>query len=67
MCLFYCTAGRLCNAAETTTSIGIRERCGNLTAYQASLESTCQAGQPGVLVWTPDENTPDLVYYQVST
>ena len=37
--------------------------------YFATLERSCDSTgepQPGVLVWTPDENTPDIVYYQVS-
>ena len=24
-------------------------------------------GAPGKLIWTPDEDTPDIVYYQVSS
>ena len=35
-------------------------------AYQRSLNLDCQKGQPGILQWTPDINTPDTVYYQVS-
>lgn len=35
-------------------------------AYQRSLTLDCQAGQPGILQWTPDRNTPDTVYYQVN-
>lgn len=58
--------GRLCMSEETTDSIRIRERCGNLTEYMSSLETTCQQGSSvGVLEWTPDENTPDEVFYQV--
>ena len=37
--------------------------------YFATLERSCDSTgepQPGILVWTPDENTPDIVYYQVS-
>lgn len=35
-------------------------------AYQRTLELKCDEGEPGVIQWTPDENTPDTVYYQVS-
>lgn len=34
-------------------------------AYQRSLNLDCKEGQPGILQWTPDANTPDTVYYQV--
>ena len=37
--------------------------------YVATLNLTCagtRISDAGILVWTPDENTPDIVYYQVS-
>lgn len=34
-------------------------------AFQRTLELRCDAGEPGVISWTPDANTPDTVYYQV--
>ena len=37
--------------------------------YFATLNLTCDGtriADAGILVWTPDENTPDTVYYQVS-
>lgn len=34
--------------------------------YQRTLELKCDQGEPGVLQWTPDKNTPDTVYYQVN-
>jgi len=36
-------------------------------AYQRSLSLNCQEGQPGILQWTPDRDTPDTVYYQCFT
>ena len=33
--------------------------------YTRSLEQECPVRIPGVLEWRPDENTPDVVYYQV--
>ncbi|CAH2005520.1 unnamed protein product [Acanthoscelides obtectus] len=36
-------------------------------AYQRSLELKCDPGEPGVIQWTPDESTPDTVYYQCFT
>ena len=44
----------------------MRERCGSLSSYLSLLGSpVCSAGEPGVITWTPDEETPDVVYYQV--
>ena len=39
----------------------------NSLALSASTLCRSNSGQPGRLVWTPDENTPDVVYYQVYT
>ena len=52
---------------ETSSSENIRESCNSLKEYISTLETpgSCQTGQPGKLVWTPNENTPDTVYYQV--
>ncbi|XP_054015719.1 protein Skeletor, isoforms B/C isoform X1 [Hylaeus anthracinus] len=36
-------------------------------AYQRTLTLKCDPGEPGLVVWTPDENTPDTVYYQCFT
>lgn len=35
-------------------------------AYQRTLELKCDPGEPGVIQWTPDKDTPDTVYYQAS-
>lgn len=58
--------GRLCNwtpdqdgpTADEYTSFG---------AYQRSLSLKCDEGEPGIITWTPDRNTPDIVYYQCFT
>ena len=57
--------GALCEFSETGASETIRQTCGSYTDYIASLNRTCRSGQPGRLVWTPNDATPDLVYYQV--
>ena len=59
------TAGRLCMLTESDESISIRERCRSLQMYTDSLSTTCRAGSPGTLQWTPNADTPDTVYYQV--
>ncbi|KAL1138269.1 hypothetical protein AAG570_009958, partial [Ranatra chinensis] len=33
-------------------------------AYQRTLTLICDRGEPGVITWTPDRDTPDTVYYQ---
>lgn len=33
--------------------------------YFQTLTLDCQPGTTGLFTWTPDRNTPDLVYYQV--
>ncbi|XP_050318920.1 protein Skeletor, isoforms B/C isoform X1 [Bactrocera neohumeralis] len=58
--------GRLCNwtpdvdgpPADDYQSFG---------AYQRTLTLKCDRGEPGVITWTPDRNTPDTVYYQCFT
>lgn len=34
-------------------------------AYQRTLTLVCDNGDPGIVQWTPDAETPDTVYYQV--
>ena len=38
-----------------------------LFIFQRSLTLDCKEGQPGIIQWTPDRDTPDLVYYQCYT
>lgn len=56
--------GRLCNwtpdpqqpSADEFVSFG---------AYQRTLSLACDNGDPGIVQWTPDADTPDTVYYHV--
>ena len=47
----------------------LRQNCVELGTYTDTLQlsGSCRtnSGQPGRIEWTPDENTPDAVYYQV--
>lgn len=36
-------------------------------AYQRSLTLKCDEGEPGIITWQPDDNTPNTVYYQCFT
>ena len=63
-------AGRLCEHVETEDSAAVAENCDSeLQDYLDTLDVTCQSNEsdPAILTWTPDENTPDIVYYQVSS
>lgn len=57
--------GRLCEWKEDTRKPS--HFFNSFGAYQRSLSLNCEEGQPGILQWTPDRNTPDLVYYQCYT
>jgi len=57
--------GRLCEWKEDEKKPA--NRFTSFGAYQRSLSLYCQEGQPGILQWTPDRNTPDTVYYQCFT
>ncbi|KRF82821.1 LOW QUALITY PROTEIN: uncharacterized protein Dvir_GJ23679 [Drosophila virilis] len=58
--------GRLCNwtpdvdgpPADDYQSFG---------AYQRTLTLKCDVGEPGVISWKPDRNTPDTVFYHCFT
>ena len=45
-----------------------RESCQSFGDYMDAVRDrgvNCEDGEAGVLVWTPDQNTPDEVFYQV--
>ncbi|XP_071827126.1 uncharacterized protein [Apostichopus japonicus] len=58
-------SGPLCEYTTTTDPLVHS----TFDTYRATLVQMCsQAGtNPGILRWTPDNNTPDLVYYQCYT
>lgn len=58
--------GRLCNWTPDSEGPGADE-FPSFGAYQRSLTLVCEEGSPGVVSWTPDNNTPDTVYYQCYT
>ena len=59
-------AGRLCSCSETDLAAQTRESCGSREDYERYLDCSCRDGEPAILTWTPDEETPDVVYYQVT-
>ena len=53
---------------ETSSSGDVAATCSSsLEDYLNTLDVSCEGdeGDVGILTWTPDENTPDVVYYQV--
>lgn len=59
------SVGRYCEYQQSTEAAAILDSCGSQADYTAALAGFCKTGSVGVLEWTPDENTPDTVYYQV--
>ncbi|XP_076241242.1 DM13 and DOMON_DOH domain-containing protein skeletor isoform X2 [Calliopsis andreniformis] len=58
--------GRLCNWVPDQNQAPADEFA-SFGAYQRTLTLECDYGEPGLVEWTPDENTPDTVYYQCFT
>ena len=70
--LVYCTllAGRHCEHIETDRSAAVAENCdSNLQEYLDTLTVSCRGNESeaAILTWTPDDDTPDVVYYQVAS
>ncbi|XP_018341268.1 PREDICTED: protein Skeletor, isoforms B/C isoform X2 [Trachymyrmex septentrionalis] len=58
--------GRLCNWVPDQNQPPADEFA-SFGAYQRTLTLECDHGEPGIVEWTPDEDTPDTVYYQCFT
>jgi len=57
-------AGRYCELKHKT--IDVAESVGSVDEYKRTLYLDCDDGNIATFNWTPDEHTPDVVYYQVS-
>ncbi|XP_019756540.2 protein Skeletor, isoforms B/C isoform X1 [Dendroctonus ponderosae] len=57
--------GRLCHWTHSGDSDA--DDFDSFGAYQRTLQLKCDVGEPGIVTWTPDRNTPDTVYYQCFT
>lgn len=51
---------------EDAAATQVLTQCGTYEEYFRALGSSCTTGESGRLEWTPDDNTPDIVYYQVT-
>nr|CAD7199096.1 unnamed protein product [Timema douglasi] len=58
--------GRLCNWTPDPKQPPADEFA-SFGSYQRTLTLECDQGEPGLVEWTPDQNTPDTVYYQCYT
>ncbi|OQR77627.1 protein Skeletor, partial [Tropilaelaps mercedesae] len=56
--------GRLCNYEYPFKRTELPDDYATFEEFAANLEIKCQHGRPAYLQWTPDQFTPDLVYYQ---
>ncbi len=63
--MYLFTAGRFCEWKPKT--LGTSAEFDTFDDYFDTLTLTCEShGHAGELTWTPDESTPDIVYYQVT-
>lgn len=64
VCLFFFPeGGRYCEWKHKT--IDKSEESATFWDYKRTLKLDCDEGRPGSFTWMPDEDTPDIVYYQV--
>ncbi|XP_064398586.1 protein Skeletor, isoforms B/C-like [Halichondria panicea] len=61
--------GPYCEYKDSGASMIALDNCGSFQDYLGGLnKEACRTDDPpGVFTWTPDESTPDLVYYQCAT
>lgn len=62
------SVGRLCAWLPSDINL-IRkaESHQSFAQFRAKLDYSCQPGEPGIIQWTPNITTPDVVYYQSYT
>ena len=58
-------AGRYCELV--INEIDQPNHSNSIEEYRKTLNLVCEPGNVATFVWTPDNNTPDLVYYQVNS
>ena len=61
--VFFVVVGRYCEYQNIDTDRSAE--FDTFGEYVTTLELVCEDGTAGTFTWTPDENTPDTVYYQV--
>lgn len=62
------SVGRLCAwLPNSVNDIRKAETHQSFAQFRAKLNYNCTLGQPGIVHWTPNVSTPDVVYYQSYT
>lgn len=62
------SVGRLCAwLPKNINDIRKAETHQSFAQFRAKLDYSCLPGQPGIVQWTPNVSTPDVVYYQSYT
>lgn len=56
-------AGRFCELKPK--SVDRADEMDSAEMYRETLRAHCDDGSPAIFTWTPDDKTPDVVYYQV--
>lgn len=57
--------GRYCEWQHKT--VDMSDESDTWESFKQTLRLQCDSGQPGTFTWTPDKDTPKLVYYQCFT
>lgn len=57
--------GRYCEWKHKTVDMSDESK--TWESFKQTLRLQCDSGQPGTFTWTPDKDTPKLVYYQCFT
>uniref|UniRef100_A0A131YTZ5 Chitin-binding protein n=1 Tax=Rhipicephalus appendiculatus TaxID=34631 RepID=A0A131YTZ5_RHIAP len=57
--------GRYCEWQHKT--VDMSDESDTWESFKQTLRLQCDSGQPGTFTWTPDKDTPRLVYYQCFT
>lgn len=60
-------AGRLCAWLYNTSEPRQADEFVSFPKFRNTLRLQCDEGQPAALSWTPNDSTPDVVYYQSYT
>ncbi|XP_012542491.1 protein Skeletor, isoforms B/C [Monomorium pharaonis] len=63
--IYATAAGRYCEWVRTT--VDNADNYETFKSFFQTLELKCDKGEPAKLMWTVEEDTPDLVYYQCYT
>jgi hypothetical protein len=58
-------AGHYCELKHRT--VDVADKVKSVSEYKKTLREECEPGEPAIFKWTPDDSTPNTVYYQCYT